>query len=106
MEAGARSDSIAGLTELARLVADAYAERFGIARDPAWYLGKMTEELGEVASAYLKLAGQGRGEAARRDLEDEVADLLGFLLLFAEWQGIDPAQALRRKWGGYLPPSA
>ncbi|KIC10685.1 hypothetical protein RA19_09775 [Leisingera sp. ANG-M1] len=90
------------MTELARLVSEVYAERFGIDRDSAWYLGKMTEELGEVASAYLKLTGQGRGEASRRELEDEVADLLGFLLLFADWQGIDPGAALQRKWGGYL----
>ncbi|MGR3762039.1 hypothetical protein ACUXV3_18225 [Roseobacteraceae bacterium NS-SX3] len=48
---------LAGLTDLARRVSDLYAERFGVSRDPAWYLGKMSEELGEVASAYLKCAG-------------------------------------------------
>ena len=36
-----------------------------IRRDPAWYLGKMSEELGEVTAAYLKLQGQGRGEATQ-----------------------------------------
>lgn len=93
---------LTALTDLARDVAEIYAQRFGIERDPAWYLGKMTEELGEVTSAYLKLSGRGRGEASRSDLEDEVADLLGFLLLFADWQGIDAEAALRRKWGSYL----
>ena len=90
------------LTSAAKQVSDLYARRFGVTRDAAWYLGKMTEELGEVTAAYLKLAGQGRGEGSREDLEDEVADLLGFLLLFASWQGIDSAKTLRRKWGGYL----
>lgn len=90
------------LSRLSEAVADIYAERFGIERDAAWYLGKMTEELGEVTSAYLKLAGQGRGTVAQTDLEDEIADLLGFVLLFARWQGIDPGDALRRKWGKYL----
>jgi len=95
-------ETIEELTKLAEQVSEAYAQSFDICRDPAWYLGKMTEELGEVTAAYLKLAGQGRGEGSREDLEDEVADLLGFLLLFASWQGIDSAKTLRRKWGGYL----
>ncbi|MFS4582277.1 hypothetical protein [Phaeobacter sp. C3_T13_0] len=97
-----QADSVAELTGLARQVADIYAKRFGIDQNPTWYLGKMTEELGEVRAAYLKFSGQGRGEASLRDLEEEVADLFGFLLLFAQWQGIDPAAALQRKWEPYL----
>ena len=62
----------------------------------------MTEELGEVTSAYLSLAGQTRKDGSKRDLENEVADLLGFLLLFADWQGIDAGAAFERKWGAYL----
>ena len=94
--------TLAQLSDLVRWVADLYAERFQIDRDPAWYLGKMSEELGEVNAAYLKSVGQGRGEGSRGDLEDEVADLFGFVLLFADWQGIDVATALQRKWGSYL----
>ena len=67
------------------------------------FLGKMSEELGEVTAAYLKLQGQGRSSGTRRDLEDELGDLLGFVLLFADWQGMDIGAALERKWGGYLP---
>ena len=94
--------TLAQLSDLVRRVADLYAERFQIDRDPAWYLGKMSEELGEVNAAYLKSVGQGRGEGSRGDLEDEVADLFGFVLLFVDWQGIDVATALQRKWGSYL----
>ena len=90
------------LINLVREVSDIYADRFGIERDATWYLGKMTEELGEVTSAYLKLAGQGRGAGDPQDLADEVADLLAFVLLFADWQGIDPVEALQAKWGRYL----
>ncbi|MDX1780956.1 MAG: hypothetical protein R3256_06515 [Thalassovita sp.] len=84
-----------------------YAETFGTERDGAFCLGKMTEELGEVASAYLKLAGQSRGAdagaaALRQELEGELADLFGFLLIFADWQGLDLADAFERKWGKYL----
>ncbi|WP_232281831.1 MazG nucleotide pyrophosphohydrolase domain-containing protein [Roseobacter sp. SK209-2-6] len=94
---------LAALSDLVREVSDLYAERFAIRRDPAWYLGKMSEELGEVTAAYLKLQGQGRGTVSRRDLEDELGDLLGFVLLFADWQGVDIGAALQRKWGAYLP---
>ncbi|NKX73175.1 hypothetical protein HGG73_03280 [Rhodobacteraceae bacterium R_SAG3] len=90
------------LTSAAKQVSDLYARRFGVTRDAAWYLGKMTEELGEVTSAYLSLAGQTRNDGSKRDLENEVADLLGFLLLFADWQGIDAGAAFERKWGAYL----
>lgn len=95
-------NDIEDLSILSEAVAVIYSERFGIERDATWYLGKMTEELGEVTSVYLKLAGKGRGAATQSDLEDELADLLGFVLLFARWQGIDPGNALRRKWGKYL----
>ncbi|KIC41257.1 hypothetical protein RA27_11550 [Ruegeria sp. ANG-R] len=96
------AENLRDLTELARAVSDIYAKRFEIDRDAAWYLGKMTEELGEVTSAYLKHSGRGRGVCGHDDLADEVGDLLGFLLLFAEWQGIDPGDALRRKWEKHL----
>ncbi|WP_241525857.1 hypothetical protein [Pseudophaeobacter leonis] len=46
-------------------MSDLYAARFEIDRDPVWYLGKMSDELGEVTAAYLKYAGQGRGDGAR-----------------------------------------
>lgn len=100
-----RTQTLAQLTELARDVGELYAARFGINRDPAWYLGKMSEELGEVTAAYLKLQGQGRGDGSRQDLEDELGDLLGFVLLFADWQGVDVGAALQRKWGAYLEPN-
>ncbi|WP_413220682.1 hypothetical protein [Tritonibacter mobilis] len=53
------------LTSAAKQVSDLYARRFGVTRDAAWYLGKMTEELGEVTSAYLSLAGQLARMAAK-----------------------------------------
>lgn len=95
-------DSLQDLQALTRRISDIYAERFGVERDATWYLGKMTEELGEVTAAWLKLNGQGCGEGSREALTEELADLLGFVLLFADWQGIDPGAALRRKWGKYL----
>ena len=91
------------LSELSQDVSDIYAARFGIDRDAAWHLGKLTEELGELQAAYLKTSGRGRGEDGADALADEVADLFAQLLLFARWQDIDVEAAVLRKWGQYLP---
>ncbi len=95
------------LTKQAAAVSDIYAARFGIDRDATWYLAKMTEELGELQSAYLATQGAQRGALpqadARQNLIDETADLFGFLMVFADWQGIDLPDAFAAKWGRYLP---
>ncbi|MCI5095126.1 MAG: hypothetical protein MRY77_02300 [Rhodobacteraceae bacterium] len=103
------TDSLKHLSERAARVGEKYAEAFGIDRDPTFYLGKMVEEMGEVSSAYLKLTGRARGadadpEELRQALQDELADLFGFLLLFSDWQGVDLAAAFDKKWGAYLEP--
>jgi len=95
-------DSLAGLQDLATRVCDIYAARFGIDRSGLWLLAKMTEEMGEVSAAWLKQAGQGRGDAGSEDLADELADLLGFMLVLAQAEKIDLAAALHRKWGHHL----
>lgn len=102
--------SLDRLSDLSQAVSDIYAARFGIDRDAVWHLAKLSEELGELQAAFLKLNGQGRatGDAddLRRALEDETADLFAQILLFARWQGIDIPQAVARKWGRYLPADA
>lgn len=99
------------LQDRAGRVGAQYAAAFGIDRDATFYLGKLTEELGELTAAHLKLAGKARTQGQdidtlRRQQEDEAADLFGFLLLFAQWQGIDLPQAFERKWGRYLERDA
>jgi NTP pyrophosphatase (non-canonical NTP hydrolase) len=94
---------MADLSALATQVAAIYSDRFGAPQTAEFALLKMTEELGEVAGAYLRLTGQARGVADPSDLADEVADLFGFLLVFAARMGVDPAAELTRKWGAHLP---
>ncbi|MDA5558202.1 hypothetical protein [Shimia sp. MMG029] len=98
--------SVTELATRATRVSDIYAQNFGITRDATWHLAKLTEELGELQAAYLSVTGNQRGSksdtSARRALEDEAADLFGFLLVFAQWQGIDLEAAFERKWGKYL----
>ncbi|WP_282091616.1 MazG nucleotide pyrophosphohydrolase domain-containing protein [Epibacterium ulvae] len=94
------------LSDLSQQVSDLYAARFGIERDATWHLAKLTEELGELQAAYLKMAGQARTTSCpadlRRAMEDEAADVFAQLLLFADWQEIDLKEALRQKWAPYL----
>ena len=88
-------------------VSNTYASRNAIARDDDWYLLKLQEELGELTAEYLKTTGRGRKKGAdapaiRQALEDETADVLATLLLFAHRNGIDLDAALERKWFQYL----
>jgi NTP pyrophosphatase (non-canonical NTP hydrolase) len=102
------SRSLADLTGLVAQVCDIYAERCDIARDDDWYALKLQEEAGEVIAAYLKRTGRGRvGESTpeqrRLALEDEIADLMAQVLLFARHNDVDIEAALARKWFTYLP---
>lgn len=101
------SRTLAELTPLVVEVSDTYVSRNAIARDDDWYLLKLQEELGELAAEYLKSTRRGRMKGAdagavRQALEDEAADVLAMLLLFAHNNGIDLDAALERKWFQYL----
>lgn len=98
------------LSALVAEVSDTYASRNDIARDDDWYLLKLQEELGELTAEYLKTTGRGRLKGAqppaiRQAMEDETADVLAMLLLFARNSHIDLEAALERKWFQYLPQS-
>lgn len=102
------SRSLSELTGLAARVSDRYAELFDIARDDDWYLLKLQEELGELTAEYLKTTSRARLKGAdaatiRTALEDEAADVLAMVLLFARHNQIDLDAALQRKWFSYLP---
>jgi len=91
------------LADLAERVAGVYADRFGVPRTADWALMKLAEEQGELVGAWLAERGQSRRPADTAALAAEAADVLGFLLLFCRRSGIDPAAALRAKWGAHLP---
>ena len=95
-------NTLDALSQTAVQVAEIYAERFGAPNTSEFLLMKLSEEMGELTGAWLQRHGQGRGSATAQDVADELADVLGFLLVLAAREGIDPAEALRRKWGKYL----
>lgn len=64
---------------------------------------KITEEWGECMQTYLMLTDRGRqkgkGKAEIKEMfSQEIADVFGFLLLFAENEGIDLMDAISKKW--------
>lgn len=80
-----------------------YAEVYGIERSAEWALLKLTEEVGELAQAHLTATGQSRdrgldAETQRQVLADEVGDVLGMCLVYAQQMGIDPVDAVTTKW--------
>jgi NTP pyrophosphatase (non-canonical NTP hydrolase) len=101
------SANLATLTEAIEAVSARYAKNFGIRRDVDWCLMKLTEELGELVQAHLKLVGQARTNGAdedwRRRFEDEMADVLGQVLVLAKLTSTDLHAALDRKWLRWHP---
>ncbi|KRC42869.1 MULTISPECIES: MazG nucleotide pyrophosphohydrolase domain-containing protein [Oerskovia] len=99
--------TLPALTERVEAVSALYARKFGIARDPDWFVLKLAEETGELTQAYLAASGRTRPRVAsegevpdggRAALAAEVADVLAHLLLLARSQGIDVERAVREKW--------
>lgn len=99
--------SLAELTALVAQVSDIYAQRNDIDRDADWAILKLQEELGELTAEHLRLSSRGRRKdqdeaAILQARDDEAADLLAMLLLYANQNGIDLDKALQRKWFRYL----
>lgn len=81
-----------------------YQEEFpDVKVDRDYFPFKLTEEWGECLQVYLMLTDRGRQKQKTKEeihnmLVDEFADVLGFLLLFAHSENIDPVKALENKW--------
>ncbi|WP_395673825.1 phosphoribosyl-ATP pyrophosphohydrolase [Phenylobacterium sp.] len=96
---------LAEISDAAAEISDIYAGKYGIDRDDDWFLLKLQEELGELAQAHLRLSSRGRGQATEQQRADEAADVLCQLLLYFRRFGIDPEDAVRRKWLSWLEPA-
>ncbi len=96
------SDHLNDLTEMSVKIADIYSERFDTPDDARFALMKLGEEMGELTGAWLQMHGESRGDGSKAAFADEIADVFGFLLVLAAREGVNPADALHRKWGKYL----
>ncbi len=98
--------NITELTARVRQVSEVYAKTNAIERDRAWYAFKVAEEAGEVSKAFLAVLGQSRAktdtDVARRELADELADLIAHALLLADNEQLSVQEAIERKWLRYL----
>lgn len=87
-----------------KLVMKRYSEEFPeINVDRDYFPFKLTEELGECVQTYLMLTDRGRQKGKNKEeikkmFEDEIADVFGFLILFAENEKIDLEKAIQNKW--------
>ena len=74
-------------------------------KDPELFahnLGRVVEELGKAASAYLKPREEGK---ATLDFSDNIAEVMKTLVKVSEYWLADPQRSLEaqsRLWGGYL----
>jgi NTP pyrophosphatase (non-canonical NTP hydrolase) len=97
------------LTEKAKTIMTMYGEEFPeVQVDRDYYPFKISEEWGECMQAYLMYTDRGRQkgktkEEIRELFEAEIGDVFGFLLLFAEREGVDIEKALEKKWFKRLP---
>ncbi len=75
--------------------------------DRDYFPFKLTEELGECMKSYLMFTDRGRQkgkskEEIKEEFSEELADVFGFLMLFADNEGIDLEEALEKKWFKHL----
>ena len=95
------------LAQKLELVSKRYARLNDIDRNQDWFMHKISEEFGELTQAYLRKQGQARthgvgAEKLQQDFEDEFADVLGHVLLFAVNNDLDIMSVMERKWLHYL----
>ncbi|GAA2754267.1 pyrophosphatase [Amnibacterium kyonggiense] len=94
---------LASLPDRLERISAGYAAREGFARDDDWFLLKLVEELGELTQVQLARTGRGKdrgwdAEEVERRTAEEVADVLGHVLLLARRHGVDVEAAMEAKW--------
>lgn len=92
------------IIEKTKRIMDRYSKEFPeINIDRDYYPFKLTEEWGECMQTYLMLTDRGRQKGRTKDeireeFIDELADVFGFLILFAENEGVNLETVMERKW--------
>jgi NTP pyrophosphatase (non-canonical NTP hydrolase) len=97
------SDAPMTLAGFQQLIAERYLEtdrRRGTSGTFMWFI----EEVGELATALQKAAGEGGATSGGENLEEEFADVLAWLCTLANINGIDLERAVRKKYTGRETP--
>ena len=95
------------LSKKLEIISCGYAAKNGFERNSDWFLMKMQEELGELTQAHLKssLRARSNGLSAtelKTAVEEETADLLCHVLLYAMHHDVDLGAAVTKKWLSWL----
>ena len=94
------AEKLISIKDFQDLIRKMYYEKDAARGAEATFLWLM-EEVGELASALRKaetLEGTPEAENARKNLEGEFADVLGWLSTLANMHGIDLQEALQKKY--------
>ncbi len=81
-----------------------YGKKYNVKIDEEFALLKLYEEVGELAQAVLIHKKKSRPEKfvseeiSKNELANELADILGMLIVNAHLLGIDLEKAIERKW--------
>lgn len=92
-----KTDSLT-LTNLQQFIHDRYYETDQARGTPKTYMW-FIEEVGELATALQKHAGEGGQTSGGDNLEEEFADVLAWLCTLANINDIDLTKAIKRKYG-------
>ncbi len=101
--------TVAELTKNVKTIMGLYSEEYPeVTVDRDYFPFKVSEEWGECLQAYLMHTDRGRQKGKTKGeikemMEEEIADVFGFLMLFADSEGIDLEAAMEKKWFKRLP---
>ena len=85
-------------------VADLYSERFNVKIDQDFAVLKLFEEVGEYAQAVIVHKKKSKPEKyisyedAKKQLGEELADIIGMAIINADFFDIDIQNAIEEKW--------
>jgi NTP pyrophosphatase (non-canonical NTP hydrolase) len=81
-----------------------YGKKYNVQIDEEFALLKLYEEVGELAQAVLIHKKKSRPEKfvseeiSKKELANELADIMGLLIVNAHLLGIDMEEAITKKW--------
>ena len=85
------------IAEFQSRIRDRYLEADAARGTPGTFMW-FIEEVGELATALQKAAGQGQGTSGGDNLAEEFADVLAWLCTLANVNGVDLTRAVRDKY--------
>lgn len=94
---GAMQNDTLTITEFQKIIHDRYSNTDHARGTPATFMW-FVEEVGELATALHKAAGEGGNTSGSDDVEAEFADVLAWLCTLANINNVDLTKAVRKKY--------